>query len=138
MENSTNLVLLDTSVWIDALRGKTLDIVENTRKLLKEDRVATCGPVKFEIRRGLRNQERKGVLELFDALVCLSIQEALWEAAGDLAASLRGKGVNIPPMDVLIAQICLHNDVTLFTLDEHFRLIPGLKLFEKAGPALRV
>jgi len=134
IDNNTNLVLLDTSVWIDALRGKTPHVVENARKLLKEDRVATCGPVIFEIRRGLRTLERKRVLELFDALVHLPFEETLWEEAGELDASLRKKGISIPPMDVIIAQICFHHEVSLFTLDEHFRSISGLRIFEQAAP----
>jgi predicted nucleic acid-binding protein len=123
-------VLLDTSIWIDALRGKTPNIVALTQGLLNDDRALTCGPVIFEIKRGLRSPERKKILPLFDALIRLSFDEAMWDAAGDLDASLRKKGVTIPPMDVLIARICLHHKVALFTLDEHFRLVPGLQVFE--------
>jgi len=89
MIDNTEPVLLDTSVWIDALRGKTPEIVAETQALLNDDRVLTCGPVLFEIKRG----------------------------------------ITIPTMDVLIAQICLHYKVYLFTLDEHFQSVPGLKLF---------
>ena len=130
MISSTEPVLLDTSVWIDALRGKTSKIVATTQELLKDDRVLTCGPVIFEIKRGLRPEERKKILPLFDALIRLSVDETLWDAAGDLDASLRRKGITIPPMDVIIAQICLYYKVCLFTTDEHFRSVPGLKLFK--------
>lgn len=130
MISSTEPVLLDTSVWIDALRGKTSKIVATTQELLKDDRVLTCGPVIFEIKRGLRPEERKKILPLFDALIRLSVDETLWDAAGDLDASLRRKGITIPPMDVIIAQICLYYKVCLFTMDEHFRSVPGLKLFK--------
>ena len=123
-------VLLDTSIWVDALRGKTPNIVALTQGLLNDDRALTCGPVIFEIKRGLRSPERKKILPLFDALIRLSFDEAIWDAAGDLDASLRKKGVTIPPMDVLIAQICLHHKVVLFSLDEHFRSVPGLQVFE--------
>jgi len=123
-------VLLDTSIWVDALRGKTPNIVALTQGLLNDDRALTCGPVIFELKRGLRSPERKKILPLFDALIRLSFDEAIWDAAGDLDASLRKKGVTIPPMDVLIAQICLHHKVVLFTLDEHFRSVPGLQVFE--------
>ena len=126
-------VLLDTSVWIDALRGKTPHIVETTEELLKDDRILICGPVLFEIKRGLRPPDRKRILPLLDALIRLSVDEAVWDAAGDLDASLRKTGMTIPPMDVIIAQVCLHHKVSLFTLDEHFHSIPGLKLFELGG-----
>ena len=130
MTRNLESVLLDTSVWIDALRGKTPNIVAITEGLLNDDRALTCGPVIFEIKRGLRPPERKKILPLFDALIRLSVDETVWDAAGELDASLRRKGITIPPMDVIIAQVCLHHKVFLFTLDEHFRSVPGLKVFE--------
>jgi predicted nucleic acid-binding protein len=130
MTGSTASVLLDTSVWIDALRGKTPRIVAATQSLLKDDRVLICGPVLFEIKRGLRPPDRKKILPFFDALIRLSVDEVTWDLAGDLDASLRKKGITIPPMDVIIAQLCLYHKVSLFTLDEHFHSIPGLKFYE--------
>jgi predicted nucleic acid-binding protein len=130
MTDNDEPVLLDTSVWIDALRGKTPEIVTVTRALLNDDRILTCGPVIFEIKRGLRTQERKKIMPMFVALIRLPLEENIWDKAGDLDASLRKKGITIPPMDVLIAQVCLHHKVFLFTLDEHFHSVPGLKLFE--------
>ena len=130
MTGNTESVLLDTSVWIDALRGKTSNIVATTQELLKDDRVLTCEPVIFEIKRGLRPSERNRIMPLFNALIRLPFDETVWDAAGDLDASLRKKGITIPPMDVIIAQVCLHHKVSLFTLDEHFRSVPGLKVFE--------
>ena len=130
MTDNDEPVLLDTSVWIDALRGKTPEIVTVTRALLNNDRILTCGPVIFEIKRGLRTQERKKIMPMFVALIRLPLEENIWDKAGDLDASLRKKGITIPPMDVLIAQVCLHHKVFLFTLDEHFHSVPGLKMFE--------
>ena len=132
MVTNIESVLLDTSVWIDALQGRTPHIVKMTQELLNEDRILTCGPVIFEIKRGLRPPERKKILPLFDALIPLSVDETIWDAGGDLDASLRKKGITIPPMDVIIAQVCLHHKVFLFTLDEHFRSVPRLKIFEFA------
>lgn len=132
MVNNMESVLLDTSVWIDALQGRTPHIFKITQELLNEDRILTCGPVIFEIKRGLRPPERKKILPLFDALIRLSVDETTWDAGGDLDASLRKKGITIPPMDVIIAQVCLHHKVFLFTLDEHFRSVPRLKIFEFA------
>ena len=129
MAGKKESVLVDTSVWIDVFRGKTPDILTLMQKLLIDDLVVTCGPVIFEINRGLRLQERKKILSLFDALIRLSFDETVWSTAADLDASLRKKGITIPPMDILIANVCLHHKVLLFTLDEHFRSIPGLKLF---------
>lgn len=73
MTDKTGPVLLDTSVWIDALRGKTSKIVTTTQELLEDDRVLTCGPIISEIKRGLRPKERKKILSLLGALIRLSV-----------------------------------------------------------------
>jgi len=138
MTGNLDSVLLDTSVWIDAFQGKTPDIVAVVQELLNDDRILTCGPVIFEIKRGLRPPERKKILPLFNALIRLSVDETVWDAAGDLDASLRKKGITIPPMDVIIAQVCLNHKVFLFTLDEHFRSVSGLKLFEPLASPSRL
>ena len=130
MAGNIESIMLDTSVWIDAFRGKTPHIVAVTQALLKDDRILICGPVLFEIKRGLRPANRRKIAPLFDALIRLPVDETVWDNAGDLDASLRKKGITIPPMDVIIAQVCLHHKVSLFTLDEHFHSIPDLNVFE--------
>lgn len=121
------MVMLDTSIWIDAFRGKSPEILKLTKKLLDEDRVCTCGPIVFEIRRGLHPREQKRVFPLFDALIRLKFDESTWDEAGALDASLRRKGLTLPPMDILIASVCLQHGTPLLTLDQHFQAIPGLK-----------
>ena len=134
MAGNIESIMLDTSVWIDALRGKTPHIGAVTQALLADDRIVICGPVIFEIKRGLRPADQKKILPLMDALIRLSVDEAVWDNAGELDASLRKKGITIPPMDVIIAQICLHHKVSLFTLDKHFHSISELKFFEPSTP----
>ena len=105
-------------------------MVAASRRLLNDDRAVTCGPVLFEISRGLRSAERKRILGLLGALLRLSFEEAIWDAAGNLDALLRKRGLTLPPMDLLVAQLCLHHQVRLFTLDEHFQSVPGLRFFK--------
>ncbi len=63
------------------------------------------------------------------AIICLPFDEQDWELAGKLDASLRSKGITIPHMDLLIAWVCLRHNVPLFTLDQHFEAIEGIRLF---------
>ena len=119
-------VLIDTSAWIDAFREKTPWVASLIRKLLDEDRAVTCGPVLFEIRRGLKPTERKKVLPLFDALHRPPFEEDDWSRAGELDASLRKKGITLPSMDLLIAHLCLKHKMSILTLDKHFKQIPSL------------
>jgi predicted nucleic acid-binding protein len=121
-------ILLDTSVWVDALRGRTPTVVEAVRDLLREDRIVRCDVVGAELRVGLRDRERRKVLDLFSAVPNVAVDSADWEAAGDLGARLRERGVTIPLTDLLIARVCLRHGLELFSLDAHFQHVEGLKL----------
>lgn len=124
MTDNDEPVLLDTSVWIDALRGKTPEIVSWTQALLNDDRVLTCGPVLFEIKRGMRAEERKKLLPLFDALLRLSFNDAVWDLAGELDASLRSRGIAIPPMDGAPRYACITTFIYLRWMST-FSRFPG-------------
>lgn len=128
MADKSDPVLVDTSAWIDAFQEKTDWVSPLIRKLLDQDRAVTCGPVLFEIRRGLKPNERKQILPLFDALRRLRFEESNWVLAGELDASLRKDGKTLPAMDVLIASLCLRHKISILTLDEHFRSVPDLRV----------
>ena len=121
-------VMLDTSVWVDALRGRTPTVVDAVRDLLREDRIVRCDVVGAELRVGLRDRERRKVLDLFSAVPNVAVDSGDWEAAGDLGASLRERGVTLPLTDLLVARVCLRHGLELFSLDAHFQHVEGLRL----------
>jgi predicted nucleic acid-binding protein len=128
MRDRREPVLIDTSAWVDAFRGLTPTISDTVENLLLNDMAVTCGPVIFEIRRGLREHERTRVLPLMEALHRLPFHEDDWAQAGELDARLRQDGLTVPPTDALIAHLCLRYDLPLLTLDSHFDNVPGLRL----------
>jgi predicted nucleic acid-binding protein len=128
MAGDPGIVLVDTSAWIDAFRARTPWVTALVRRLLDEDRAATCGPVRFEIRRGLRPSERRRVLPLLEALHPLPFEESDWTEAGELDSRLRTGGHTLPPLDVVIAHLCLRHRVSLLTLDQHFASVSGLRI----------
>ncbi len=121
-------VLLDTSVWVDALRGRTPTVVQAVRELLREDRVVRCDVIGAELRVGLRESERRKVLGLFSGVPNVAVDSVDWEAAGDLGAKLREHGVTLPLTDLLVARVCLRHRLELFSLDGHFQRVEGLML----------
>ena len=114
-------ILVDTSVWIASFKGKPADITAMTRQLLNNDRALTCGPVLFEIHRGLRPSEQRRIIPLMKALVCLPFDEQDWELTGKLDASLRSKGNTIPHLDLLLARVCLRHNVPHVYIGSTFR-----------------
>ena len=54
------MVLVDSSVWIEALRRDgRLDVKVALENLLEEYEAAWCGPVKLEVLGGARQQDRE-------------------------------------------------------------------------------
>jgi predicted nucleic acid-binding protein len=125
-------VLIDTSVWIEAFRGKDPRLQETVDALLDQERVVLCGLVELEMLQGFRADEGALFASLFEALAYAEADRQDWRAAGFLLAGLRARGITIPGTDALIAALCLRHDLLLLTLDKHFDQIPQLRRFKLA------
>ena len=119
-------ILLDTCIWIDALRGRSTSVVATARRWLDEGLVVRCDVVTAELRYGLRPHERERVLPLLDAVPNLPVTSDDWSAAADLGAELRATGVTLPLTDLLVARVCLRSGARLCTTDGHFDDIPSI------------
>jgi tRNA(fMet)-specific endonuclease VapC len=121
-----DLVLVDTSAWVDFFRGRqpVADVVD---VLLGEERVVIHGVIRAELLQGTRSDRDFETLRgLLDALPALDEPSDLWVAVGRLGARARRAGVNgvgIP--DLVIALVAEHNGVPLLTLDAHFQALAG-------------
>jgi len=54
-----------------------------------------------------------------------------WQQAGEISASLTKKGTPIPLSDLVIAACALAEGHEVYTLDPHFKRIPGVKVHVK-------
>jgi predicted nucleic acid-binding protein len=126
MSRAESPVMLDTCIWIDALRGRSQATVDAARRLLDEGLVVRCDVVTAELRYGLRLHERARVLPLLEAVPNVEVTSEDWNAAADLGAELRASGTTLPLTDLLVARVCLRRDARLWTTDGHFDAIDGL------------
>lgn len=130
------MILVDTSAWIEFFRGRD-PVAATIDGLLDEHRVALCGPVVTELRRGLRSaSERRLVLPLLAGCHLIPQPPRLWEEAGDLGFALRQSGVTVKSLDLLIAAYSLASAVGLLTLDADFERMrqAGIELQLMAVP----
>ncbi|MHB9096968.1 MAG: type II toxin-antitoxin system VapC family toxin [Syntrophales bacterium] len=122
-------ILPDTCAWIDYFRPGATSLGVRLEAALDATAVYACGPVLCELVQGARSEEEQEELtNALNALPFLEMTEALWVKAGQLSASLRKAGRTIPFSDTLIAMLALENNLTVMTVDEHFRTIPGLSI----------
>jgi predicted nucleic acid-binding protein len=129
------MVLVDSSVWIEALRREgRLDVKLALESLLEEYEATWCGPVKLEVLGGARQQDRKALEEQFSCIPYYPMTDALWDLAKNIAWRLRDKGCIVPWNDILIAALSVKAECRIYSVDKHFNLMyeagAGICLYE--------
>jgi predicted nucleic acid-binding protein len=124
------MVIADTSVWIpffnrpDSPEKAALDL------LIDADEVSLVGVVLAELLQGCRTKsERDALSNALLALPYYEVTQTTWLRAGDLSANLLRKGVTLPLSDLIIAALAIERDCRVYSLDAHFKKIPGLHLY---------
>lgn len=128
------MVIIDTSVWIEASRLKgELEYKIGLESLLEEYEAAWCSPVKLEFLGGARKQDRRKLEFWLDCIPYRDANEADWESAKFQSWKLRETGITVPWNDLLIASIALNSDCRVYAKDKHFEAMAkhlGLRLYQ--------
>jgi predicted nucleic acid-binding protein len=120
-------MLIDSSFYIDALRRRR-ELPLLLRDLLVAGRLWTCGVVRLEVLRGVRNETIKSDLSLmFDVMNDIPTDGDLWRSATELGWKLDRRGMVLPVSNLIIASCAIRADVPVLTLDNNFGRIPGLR-----------
>ena len=119
-----NLFLIDTSVWILALRKKfDLKVKSYVEKLLDEDRIVINPIIKIELLSGTKTKKEFSKLKMrLDALPEIAMDQNIWEEAQKVAFELRKKGLSLPVVDTIIFSSAKSFGCTLVHRDKHFDL----------------
>ena len=128
------MVLIDSSAWIESFRRDgDLKVKFAVEGLLDAYEALWCAPVRLEVIGGARKNERTRLGRHFSVVPYRPFKEDDWNRAISLAWVLRGNGLSIPWIDVLIASIAIQDDVRLYAIDTHFEKVASLaplKLYE--------
>jgi hypothetical protein len=125
-------VIADTSVLIEFLKGNE-PISREVERLLKENRIITTGIIIAELLQGVKNKkEEYKILVFSEAVEILELPAITWIKAGKISSSLRRKGINLPITDVALSALATEYDLSVFTLDNHFKQIPDIKLYRSS------
>lgn len=131
------LVLVDTSVWIEAAhRHGDLAFKVGLESLLEEYEAALTGSVRLEFLGGARRNERTRLEEHLASLPYLPLEEVDWEGAVRHSWTLRDTGLSLPWNDILLATLALRRGLRVYARDAHFEAMEralGLRLY-KPGP----
>ncbi len=116
------MYLIDTSIWIDFLRGSSNKHVTLLETLLEEGDAYLCEITYSEICFGARDdvQHRKYV-RFFSELPFLKLPDNWHQQAAQMGYQLRKKGYKPFMGDLLIALAALTHQMPLLTRDNDFK-----------------
>ena len=127
------MVLVDSSVWIEAARREgDFACKVGLEGLLEAAEAIFCGPVRMEVLGGARPQDRRRLTAYLDCIPYKEIEDGAWDSAKDCAWRLRDKGQTIPWNDILIGSLALRWECRVYAKDHHFesmRKVLGLRLY---------
>jgi predicted nucleic acid-binding protein len=131
------MIMVDTSVWIDFLRGTESPERQLLHGLIENDEdIAITGIVMTEILQGIKHdQVFYNVREYLKALPVYEPENiATYTSAAGIYRECRKKGKTIrSTVDCIIAAICLENDLTVLHKDGDYDIIHdcvGLKVLK--------
>lgn len=129
-----NLVLIDTSIWIDYFLQKNVDLERTVDGLLENAVVAMAAIIQAELIQGARGEkETKKLKEYFKPLYWIQGLDTHWHEAGELSAKLRKSGRTVNLTDCYIASLAKSANASILSLDKHFSWIAkaeGCKILE--------
>lgn len=122
------MILVDSSSWIHFLRANGDPAVRaRVKSALAGGDAAWCPLVRLELWNGASgNRDRRILREFEAALPELPMDDAVWNAAYELARRARSTGISVPATDILIAACARRHQAGLETADTDFERLSGL------------
>jgi len=124
------MILADASIIIQFWRNPT----EEVKQVFIQNQVFISGITRAELYFGAKDKNQllkiQNALNDFDEV---QINQNTWENLGINLFTLKSNGITVPFQDALLATIAIENDLDVWTLDNHFRImqlvLSELKLF---------
>ena len=125
------MILVDTSAWVEFLRGTNSRVCEAVDRLLGED-IAICDAISMELLAGARDERQLGQLRgLIARTTTLPTSPADYELAATMYRACRVRGETVRKLiDCLIGAVAvrahvevLHADADFATLARHTDLL---------------
>jgi predicted nucleic acid-binding protein len=121
-------LFVDTSVWSLAFRRDAPSRAPEARALIQAiesgQTILTTGLVLQELLQGFSGPKaRTQILDRFTSVPLLMPDREDHIRAAELRNRCRRSGVQIGTIDAVLAQLCIHHDLTMLTSDDDFRHI---------------
>lgn len=123
--------LIDSSVWIEFLKGNNSEIIQKINDLQKEDLICICGMILCEVLCGFKKESERADISLnIKSFNFINEDESTWEKAAEIFINLREKGLKAPLSDCIVAAVAINNGLKIYSLDKHFESINSIDLYQ--------
>jgi predicted nucleic acid-binding protein len=124
------VIVVDTSVWIAALRSGTCSEARVLQQLLDADEVALAMPVRLEILGGASAADRKRLRRALSALPMLYPTDETWRRLDGWVEQAAASGQRFGFGDLLIAALAVENGSLVWSLDADFTRMEAIDLVQ--------
>jgi predicted nucleic acid-binding protein len=114
------VIVVDTSVWVAALRAGTAAEAEVLGRLLDADDVELAVPVRLELLGGVSNPDRLRLRRALSALPVLYPTDTTWQLMDDWVERAAAAGHRFGVGDLLIGALAHETGSLVWSLDADF------------------
>jgi predicted nucleic acid-binding protein len=125
------VIVVDTSVWIDAHRRPTGAVADTLKKLLDADEVALPLPVRLELAAGVSRRDRAALMRGLSSLPLVRPTDDTWNLIEQWIPVAADKGQRFGLSDWLIAALSSEIGGLVWSLDEDFAALERLKVVSR-------
>ena len=122
------MIVVDTSVWIDAHRRPSGATATTLKALLDADEVALALPVRLELMAGVSRRDRAALARALSGLPVIRPSDETWNLIERWVSIAADRGQRFGQSDWLIAALTHEIGGLVWSLDEDFAGLERLKL----------
>ena len=122
------MIVVDTSVWVQSLRGGHPHTAAMLQQLLDADEVALPLPVRIELMSGVGRRDRASLGRALSGLPVVFPTEETWRQIERWVERAAGAGQHFAVTDLLIAALADEIGGLIWSLDDDFARMARLKI----------
>jgi predicted nucleic acid-binding protein len=124
------VIVVDTSVWIEADRRPVGPVPNALRSLIEADELALALPVRLELAAGVARKHRRAFLHRLSGLPVVIPTEDTWKLVESWIPGAAERGHRFTLADLMIAALAHEIGALVWSLDEDFGRMEQLGLVQ--------